>query len=104
LRPGENPLAELGGELLEIDSRLKLGGATKIELGLGSVALEYDVQNRNLTCLNKSAPLPSVNDRTFELHVLVDRTSVEIFANEGRVVMSFCVSPEQLEGGLSLKA
>jgi sucrose-6-phosphate hydrolase SacC (GH32 family) len=45
-----------------------------------------------------------MDDRTLELHVLVDRTSVEIFANEGRVVMSFCVSPEQLEGGLSLKA
>ena len=104
LRPSDNPLAESGGELLEIDARLKLGGASRIQLGLGAVTVEYDVQNRELSCLNKSAPLPFMDDRTLELHLLVDRTSVEIFANEGRVVMSFCVLPEQLEGGLSLKA
>jgi len=104
LRPGVNPLAESGGELLEIDARLNLGGASRIQLGLGSVALEYDVQNRKLSCLGKSAPLSPMDDRTLDLHVLVDRTSVEVFANDGLVVMSFCVTPEQLEGGLSLKA
>ncbi|HUV62996.1 MAG TPA: GH32 C-terminal domain-containing protein [Sedimentisphaerales bacterium] len=104
LRPGDNPLAELGGDLLEIRTRLKLGSAQEIHLGLGSVTMEYDATSRNLSCLNKSALLSPMEDQTLELHVLVDRTSVEIFANQGRVAMSFCVLPEQLQGGFSLLA
>ena len=41
-----------------------------------------------LTCLGKSAPLNALHDR-IKLQILVDRTSIEIFANDGRVAMSY---------------
>jgi len=104
LKPDDNPLAAVRGGLLEIYTRMVLDNAAGIELGLGSVRLEYDVERQALSCLGKSALLRPMEGDQLELHVLLDRTSVEVFANEGRVVMSFCVLPEQLQGELVFEA
>jgi fructan beta-fructosidase len=47
----------------------------------------YNVKTKTLSCLGKSAVVEPV-DGTIKLEILLDRTSIEIFANEGKVVMS----------------
>ena len=50
------------------------------------VPIAYDVTKQELSCQGKTAPLKPV-DGTIQLEILVDRTSVEIFGNRGRVYM-----------------
>ena len=59
LRPGENPLANLTGELLDIAAELVPGNATELTLSL----------------------------RKLRLRLLVDRTSIDIFGNDGRLYL-----------------
>jgi sucrose-6-phosphate hydrolase SacC (GH32 family) len=59
-------------------------------------------QNR-LSCLGKSAPVELVNGRLW-LQVLVDRTSLEVFANDGRVSMTSCFLPRLKDRSLQLYA
>lgn len=51
-----------------------------------------------------SAPLDTLSDGTIELRLLVDRSSVEVFANDGRLSMSNLVFPDWHSTGVSLFA
>jgi sucrose-6-phosphate hydrolase SacC (GH32 family) len=86
LRPGDNPLAEIRADLLDISSELICGEATEVGFNLRGVEVKYDVGKQELTCQDKKAPLQPV-DGKIRLRVLVDRTSVDIFGNDGRLYM-----------------
>ncbi len=49
-------------------------------------------------------PLEPLRDGTIELRVLVDRSSVEVFANDGRRTMTNQVFPDWDSTGVSLFA
>jgi sucrose-6-phosphate hydrolase SacC (GH32 family) len=103
LLPGKDPLSGIRGELFDIDADLRSGGATSIEFGIRGTPIVYDARSRQLTCLGKSVTLADDNDR-LQLRILVDRTSVEIFAAGGRYAMSFCFQPDPAKRALSLRA
>lgn len=103
LKPGDNPLASLEGELWDVDAVIEPQKAEAIELNVRGEKIRYDVAEKRVSCLGKSATLEPVDGR-IELRVLVDRTSLEIFANRGRVVMSFCFLPNPADRGLGLRA
>ena len=83
---GEDQLGP-GGELLDIAALADVGPSGKLTMTLPGVAIGYDVGRRLLTCNGVTAPLTPV-DGTIKLRVLVDRGSVEVFANDGRVAIS----------------
>lgn len=84
--PGDNPLEAISGELFHIEARLNVSAAQRCGLNIRGVPVVYDVRNRKITCQGKSAPLKP-EDGVITLELLVDRTSIEIFANHGRVYM-----------------
>jgi len=57
-----------------------------VTLDIRGVRIVYDAKTRQLSCLDKTAPL-SPKDGAIELDVLVDRTSIEVFANAGQLYM-----------------
>ncbi|HBY51957.1 MAG TPA: hypothetical protein DEH15_05795 [Marinilabiliales bacterium] len=61
----------------------------------------YNVKTKTLSCMAKSAVVEPV-DGVLKLEVLVDRSSIEIFADEGKVVMSSCFTPTENANGLYL--
>lgn len=61
----------------------------------------YNVKNNTLTCMGKTAVVEPV-DGTLKLEILLDRTSIEVFANEGKTVMSSCFTAEEKANGLYL--
>jgi fructan beta-fructosidase len=89
---GDNPLAFITGELLEIRMIIELKKAAAISLDVGGESITYSVAEKTLSCLGHSASL-SPKDGLISLHILVDRTSIEVFANEGLVSMSSCYLP-----------
>jgi sucrose-6-phosphate hydrolase SacC (GH32 family) len=101
--PGSNPVGEVEGELLHVRATLRPAGATKCGFTVRGVEVAYDVAGRKLTCLDKTAPLTSV-DGTIHLELLVDRTSIEIFANDGEVYMPMAAIPPENNKSLRVLA
>ena len=86
LEPAQNPLSEVSGELFHIRAELEVGEAGQIGFVIRDVPVTYNVQKQELSCLDNKASLNHVNGR-IHLELLVDRTSIEIFGNKGRVYM-----------------
>ena len=86
IKPGENLLAGITAELLEIRSEIELAGAAEVVFGLRGTPLIYYVADKTLWCRDRKVELSPVDGR-IKLHILVDRTCIEIFANDGRVSM-----------------
>ncbi|HNT36512.1 MAG TPA: GH32 C-terminal domain-containing protein, partial [bacterium] len=55
--------------------------------------IRYSAVSEQLTCMNSTATVKA-RDGLVDLRILVDHTSIEVFANGGLVVMSFCFIPE----------
>jgi fructan beta-fructosidase len=86
LNPGENPLADVKGELLDLTSELALGDAAELGFKLRGVTVSYDAKKQELSCNGNKAELKPV-DGKIRLRLLVDRTSIDIFGGDGRLYM-----------------
>jgi sucrose-6-phosphate hydrolase SacC (GH32 family) len=103
LEPKANPLSAAHGELFDIRLAVEPGKASSIGLNVRGVPIKYDVREGKLTCLGKSAPV-GLSEGRLTLQVLVDRSSIEIFAADGRVNMAFCFLPADDNKTLSIFA
>lgn len=61
----------------------------------------YNVKLKTLSCMGKSAIIEPV-DGVLKLEILLDRSSIELFANDGKVVLSSCFTPAKEGTGLYL--
>jgi fructan beta-fructosidase len=104
LGSGSNPLADITGELFDIEMELEPGSASIVTLNVLGTPITYDTAARKLTCLEKTVEIAPDAGDTLSLRVLVDRTSIEIFAADGRYVMSFCFMAGKNAAALSLQA
>ncbi|MHC4648643.1 MAG: GH32 C-terminal domain-containing protein [Planctomycetota bacterium] len=86
MKSGQNILSGISGELLEIQSEINMGDASELVFMLRGTPLVYFADNETLFCRDRKADLSAVDDR-IKLHILVDRTCIEVFANGGRVSM-----------------
>jgi len=74
------------GELLDINALFDVGAAARVGLVVRGVPITYDVEARTLSCGHYAAALYPEAGRIW-VRVLVDRASVEVFANDGLVSM-----------------
>ena len=65
--------------------------------------LRYDVAKAELSALGKTASLAPVDGR-IRLQLLIDRTSLEVFAQDGLLSMSSCFLPEAADWNLEFYA
>ena len=95
LSGGDNPLAGVSGDLLDIRAEIDPGDATEIGFTLRGVEIKYDVKNRKLSCFDVVADVEPINGR-IQMQILLDRTVLELFANAGKVSISdtFIAKPE----------
>jgi len=75
-------LAGIAPGLLEIELELDLQQAQKLSLRCRTGELSYDTKSKHLRCVN-AAPVLELHEGHLSLHVLIDRTSIEAFANGG---------------------
>ncbi|MEP0844338.1 MAG: glycoside hydrolase family 32 protein [Phycisphaerae bacterium] len=87
-----NLLAGVQGDLFEIQAEIELLGADEVGLRIRGEPIRYSSRSRKLSCLGADAPLEPLDGR-IRLHVLVDRTSLEVFGNDGRVSLTSCFLP-----------
>jgi len=84
LAPDTNPLAAVKGDLFDIDAEFALGDAKEIVFTIRGQTVRYDVTKRMLEVIDTKAPLAPAGDRV-KLRILVDRTSIEVFGNDGQI-------------------
>jgi fructan beta-fructosidase len=103
LKPDENPLKDVAGGLYDIQMQVDLAGAKNFGIKCRGAAVTCSAEKEKLTCLGKEAPIDLSNGE-ITLRILVDRTSLEIFANDGKVVMTSGFLPAPEMTGLELFA
>jgi len=120
---GESDLLDdISGKTLEVLAVIEPGSAQRVGLRLcvngekgEATIVEYNTLEQTLTLdrsdsgaffsanmsLRHSAPLP-LQDGRLELRILVDWSSVEVFANRGRVVITDLILPASGSSGLQI--
>jgi fructan beta-fructosidase len=87
--PGQEGSANINlpFDLLDVRTEIAFGAEGKFELELPGARITYDVAQRTLSCNGASARLDPVKG-AIRLRMLLDRASIEVFANDGRVAIS----------------
>ncbi len=102
LIPGinENILKKVSGDCIhiiaEFDIKTSNNFGFMIREGRGDAGTEvlYNVKRGTLSVLGSTVPLPPI-DNKIKLEILVDRSSIEIYANDGQAVVSNCFTPAE---------
>jgi sucrose-6-phosphate hydrolase SacC (GH32 family) len=91
--PGSNLLSEFAGDLFDIDADISLSESGSVGFRIRGLEITYDTGAQELKC-GKSAAALKASDGRIQLRILVDRTSVEIYANNGEVYMPLAAVPK----------
>ena len=94
LRAGEDPLAELSGDLFEVEIEFTPAPDSRLVFDLRGYEITYDATSRTLTVLGCCVELLPV-DGTIQLRLFLDRTSLEVYANGGRVYSPHLIQPSE---------
>ncbi|MBN2843588.1 MAG: GH32 C-terminal domain-containing protein, partial [Sedimentisphaerales bacterium] len=84
--PGSNLTSAVSGECLRIQAVLQPQGASSCSFVIGNVPVTYDFTTAQLSCSGQSAIVALSNDQ-IKLDIIVDRMSLEIFADDGQIYM-----------------
>ncbi|MBL7222901.1 MAG: glycoside hydrolase family 32 protein [Candidatus Brocadiae bacterium] len=103
LTPGANLLEGLEGELLDLRAEIEPAGAAAVGITLRGERVHYDVASATVSSLGTEAPLP-LEDGRIRLQILLDRTTVEVFGNDGAISMPTCFLPDPADRGLGVYA
>jgi fructan beta-fructosidase len=102
LDPGSPLLRDLTGDTFDIEAEIEPANATEIVLNVKGQALKWG--KGSLTIAGASAPLAAGVGRPLRLRVLVDRTSIEVYNEDGSVSMTTAYLPDAKSPPLSLTA
>lgn len=102
LIPGinDNKLKKVSGDCLHIIGEFDIKTADNFGLMLRhsnktpGIEVLYNVKRGTLSVLGCTVPLPTINNK-IKLEILLDRSSLEIFANDGQAVVSNCITPSE---------
>ncbi|MHC4556048.1 MAG: glycoside hydrolase family 32 protein [Planctomycetota bacterium] len=93
LKPGQNIISGVKGELFDIDAEFEISDADEFGFLINGFSVKYNLDGNQLSCGDSKAKLKPI-DGKIRLRILVDRVSIEIFANEGRIYMPIRAIPE----------
>ena len=100
LEAEESPLAGIKGDLFDVEVEFEPAVDTETVFDLRGEKVVYHSQSQMLSCGNVRAPLKPKKG-IIHLRILLDRTSIEVFGNNGRVYIPRCIIPEDDNRSLS---
>ena len=87
-----DPLADMVVDACELRATIDPADAKTIVFTIRGLMLTYDPATRHLSMPKFGCALP-MTDGKVRLVILVDRTSIEVFAQDGRVLLTDCFLP-----------
>ena len=100
LVPGMNPISKINGDLFDITAEIDIGTAAQVGFEIRGVPVVCNVKTKTISVKSEVAPCTQ-QDGKIKLRLLVDRTSIEIFINNGEYYMPMGSIPE--DNNMSLK-
>jgi sucrose-6-phosphate hydrolase SacC (GH32 family) len=101
LEPGTNVLSGIRGDLVELRAQFKVGNQGEVRFVIRGVPVVYDAAKQELICKDRRNPLRPVDGKV-RLQILVDRTSLEIFGNDGLLYMPMAAGFSPQDHSLAL--
>ena len=89
------------GDLIEISAEVEVRDQASFHLDVRGTSVGYDASKNRLSCGELAAPLAPAGS-VVKLRILLDRGSIEVFGNDGRIAMSRAVTLGGTKPGLSL--
>lgn len=108
IQPGtQHPIPKFKGDFWDVQADfVPTAGATAFGLRVRGTEIRYQIATDGggiLSCLGHQAALAPEHGRV-TLRFLLDRTSLEVYGNRGKVSMSSCFLPSPTDTGLSVYA
>ncbi len=100
LKAGENPLAAVKGDLFDVEVEFEPAADTETVFDLRGEKVVYHARSQTLSCGGVRTPLKPEKG-IIRLRILLDRTSIEVFGNHGRVYLPRCIIPKDDNRSLS---
>jgi len=72
--------------LYDISTEFEIGSAEKFGLIINDIQITYEIKEQKLNCEERYASLSPMEGK-IKIRILVDRTSLELFANDGQIYM-----------------
>jgi len=101
LPPKNDILSGIKGDLFNIYAEIELYKSSEVGFVIYGEKVQYNKESKQLSCLGRSALLEPI-DNKISLQILVDRTSIEVFGNDGLVSLSSCFLPDLDNENLSI--
>jgi fructan beta-fructosidase len=101
LKPDANPLADIKGDLFDVEVEFAPTAETQTVFDLRGQKVIYDAKTATLSSENVRSPLKP-DKGLIRLRILLDRTSIEVYANDGRIYIPRCITTK--DDNLSLTA
>jgi fructan beta-fructosidase len=101
LKPGQNPLCEVKGELFDIDAEFEASGKGTFGFIFNEIPVVYNKVEQKLTCSGSEAFLPPLKGK-IRIRILVDKISLEIYANGGEVYMPIRAGGNNLKKNIKI--
>lgn len=95
-----NSTNNLNGDLFDIEAEIEPGNSTEFGFDFSGYKISYVVGDQILFSGKNSAPL-ALENGAVKLRILIDRASVEIFANGGIIAISSCFIPNMAASKMS---
>jgi len=92
LKQGENPLAAVAGDSFDVQVEIDSATSPRVSLSIRGAKLEYEAKSGKLSLLGKTAVV-SPGGAKIKLQILIDRSSIDVFVDDGRIAMSSCFIP-----------
>ncbi|NQT87752.1 glycoside hydrolase family 32 protein, partial [bacterium] len=96
-------LAGVKAELVDLSIAFEPAGVETMNLTIRGLTVTYDKAAATFTHNKRALPAPTV-DGLVKLRVLVDRASIELFANEGAAVATHYAEPAAKDRSISIAA
>ena len=93
-------LAGLTGDCLDIVAQIEPDAKARVVFTIRGTPVEYDAENHSL--INGRHAALDVEGGRIKLRILVDRTSIEAFGNDGQVAITRCFVPKPEDRSISL--
>lgn len=100
--PGANILDGITGDVFDIRAEVEIGEADAFGFEIRGERIRYLVADRKLSWHDTSSLEPI--DNRVRLRILVDRSSIEIFGNDGRISVTNLFFPDASNGNVELFA
>ncbi|MGQ9610625.1 MAG: glycoside hydrolase family 32 protein [bacterium] len=89
------------GQLFDIHAEIELNDFSEFVFVIRGEKVEYNAKNKQIKAFGRAAKLEPINNRV-KLRLLIDRTSVEVFCNNGIISMSSCFLPDPSNDRINL--